>query len=69
MGLNSQQYIDKGLPPEAADFIHMVMDGAEGTASMSEYFHMLEVCKQLYGVTDDNYFQISSVVAAIMMGM
>lgn len=46
-----------------------VMDGREGQASMSEYFHMLEVSKQLFGINDDNYYTVSTAVASIMMGM
>ena len=29
----------------------------------SEYFHMLEVCKVLFGVNDDNYYTVSTAVA------
>jgi hypothetical protein len=43
-GLNSTQYVERGLPPECADFLAMVMAGKDGGATMSEYFLMLEVC-------------------------
>jgi hypothetical protein len=26
---------------------------------MSEYFHMLEVCKQMFGIDDNNYYTVS----------
>lgn len=68
-GLDSQKYVDKGLPVECADFVYVCMEGREGNAQMSEYFHMLEVCKQLFGVNDDNYYNVSTAVAGIMMGM
>jgi len=35
--------VDKGLPPDCADFVYVCMEGKEGNATMSEYFHMLEV--------------------------
>ncbi|GAX78755.1 hypothetical protein CEUSTIGMA_g6192.t1 [Chlamydomonas eustigma] len=64
-----EKYVEMGLPPDMADFIFMVMEGKEGTATMSEYFHMLEVSKVLFGVNDDNYYAVSTAVAGIMMGM
>ncbi|KAF5834777.1 hypothetical protein DUNSADRAFT_8418 [Dunaliella salina] len=69
LGLDSQKYVDKGLPPDCADFVYVCMEGKEGAASMGEYFHMLEVCKQLFGINDENYYQVSTAVASIMMGM
>jgi hypothetical protein len=48
-----------GLPPDCADFVYVCMEGKEGTASMSEYFHMLEVCKQMFGIDDNNYYTVS----------
>ncbi|GFH16347.1 uncharacterized protein HaLaN_12745 [Haematococcus lacustris] len=58
-----------GLPADCADFVYMALEGKEGSATMSEYFHMLEVCKQLFGIDDDNYYTVSTAVAGIMMGM
>lgn len=69
LGLDSQKYVDMGLPPDCADFVYVCMEGKEGNATMSEYFHMLEVCKQLFGINDDNYYTVSTAVAGIMMGM
>ena len=43
LGLDSQKYVDRGLPPQCADFVYVCLEGKEGTATMSEYFHMLEV--------------------------
>eukprot|EP00983_Pelagomonas_calceolata_P043179 1138804-Pelagomonas_calceolata.AAC.6 len=43
LGLDSQKYVDRGLPPDCADFVYVCMEGKEGAASMGEYFHMLEV--------------------------
>jgi len=69
LGLDSQKYVEMGLPPECADFVYMCMEGKEGNAAMSEYFHMLEVCKALFGIDDSNYYTVSTAVAGIMMGM
>ncbi|KAJ9528442.1 hypothetical protein QJQ45_020276, partial [Haematococcus lacustris] len=69
LGLASQKYVDMGLPADCADFVYMALEGKEGSATMSEYFHMLEVCKQLFGIDDDNYYTVSTAVAGIMMGM
>ena len=67
-GLDSAKYVVQGLPREVADFVYMCMEGKEGAATMPEYFHMLEVCKTMFGVNDDNYYTVSSAVAGIMMG-
>eukprot|EP00197_Chlamydomonas_leiostraca_P002398 CAMPEP_0202858516 /NCGR_PEP_ID=MMETSP1391-20130828/1014_1 /ASSEMBLY_ACC=CAM_ASM_000867 /TAXON_ID=1034604 /ORGANISM="Chlamydomonas leiostraca, Strain SAG 11-49" /LENGTH=627 /DNA_ID=CAMNT_0049537441 /DNA_START=96 /DNA_END=1979 /DNA_ORIENTATION=+ len=69
LGLDSQKYIEMGLPPDCADFVWVALEGAEGSTNMSEYFHMLEVCKALFGINDDNYYTVSTAVAGIMMGM
>jgi hypothetical protein len=69
LGLDSQKYVEMGLPPDCADFVYVCLEGKEGCATMSEYFHMLEVCKQLFGINDENYFTVSTAVASIMMGM
>eukprot|EP00798_Chlamydomonas_sp_ICE-L_P031723 gene31723-6924_t len=69
LGLDSQKYVDMGLPAECADFVYVVMEGKEGNASMSEYFAVLEVCKALFGVNDDNYYTVSTAIAGIMMSM
>lgn len=58
------KYQEMGLPRDLADFVDMVMEGKEGSASMSEYFQMLEVAKLLFGVNDDNYFAVSTAVAS-----
>jgi len=29
----------------------------------------VQVCKQLFGINDDNYYAVSTAVASIMMGM
>ncbi|KAG1661301.1 hypothetical protein FOA52_008648 [Chlamydomonas sp. UWO 241] len=63
------RYCSMGVPRQLADFLAMVMDGREGGASMSEYFHMLEVAKAMFGVNDDTYYAVSTAVASIMMGM
>ncbi len=63
------KYVEMGLPADIAEFIAMVMEGKEGTASMSEYFHMLEVAKVMFGVNDENFYAVSTAVAGIMMGM
>ncbi len=36
---------------------------------MNEYFAALEVCKQLYGVNDEEYFNVSSTMANLFMNM
>lgn len=43
LGLDSQKYVEQGLPADCADFVYVCMEGREGSATMSEYFHMLEV--------------------------
>jgi len=43
LGLDSHKYVELGLPPDCADFVYVCMEGQEGSATMSEYFHMLEV--------------------------
>eukprot|EP00955_Chlamydomonas_euryale_P105255 365625-Chlamydomonas_euryale.AAC.21 len=65
------RYVESGVPPAMADFLAIVIDGKEGDASMSEYFHMLEVAKALFGVSDgdDAYYTVSTAVASVMMGM
>lgn len=67
--LESQKYVSQGLPPDVADFVFMCLDGKEGTATMTEYFSALEVCKTLYGTSEEQYFTVSSTMANVFMGM
>ncbi|GIL80432.1 hypothetical protein Vretimale_16125 [Volvox reticuliferus] len=67
--LESQKYVSQGLPPDVADFVAMVLDGKEGSTQMAEYFAALEVCKNFYGVTEDEYFNVSSTMANLFMNM
>ncbi|GLI70820.1 hypothetical protein VaNZ11_015824 [Volvox africanus] len=67
--LESQKYVSQGLPPDVADFVAMVLDGKEGSTQMAEYFAALEVCKNVYGVTEDEYFNVSSTMANLFMNM
>ena len=53
-----------GLSKEVADFVAVIIDGKEAQANMSEYFHMLEVAKLMFGVDDDSYYTVSTAVAS-----
>ncbi len=67
--LDSQKYVSQGLPPDMADYVYLCLDGKEGTAQMAEYFAALEVCKTLYGSNEEEYFNVSSTMANLFMGM
>lgn len=67
--LDSQKYVSQGLPPDMADYVYLSLDGKEGTAQMGEYFAALEVCKTLYGSNEEEYFNVSSTMANLFMGM
>ncbi len=67
--LDSQKYVSQGLPADVADYVFMCLDGREGSATMTEYFSALETCKSLYGTSEEQYFNVSSTMANVFMGM